>query len=293
MSEEPHLAIVFGGKGAAAANDIAESLEEQGSITHLLETGPDLASRLQALKPDSALIAGLDPLSRDGRVAGICEALRIPYTHSGIAATALANDRHLSKLVFKSAGIPVTDHVLADRAEAARTHLLPPPYIAKSRFAGRGGATIVVQHAEELPPADLLSADWADSEEVMIERFLTGLTLHAFVMGDVLIGIAATADATAKTANEILIPAPISPKIYEECTRVALRAHGVLGCRGVTGLALRFNERQAADPVVLGLDPQPDLSRAAPFSEIAARAGHSFDELLRWIIQDASCERMG
>ena len=128
----------------------------------------------------------------------------------------------------------------------------------------------------------------------MVERFLSGQTLFAFIMGDVLIGMMGVTDAVGDRASEILIPAVISPKIYEECTRLALRAHGVLGCRGVTAVTFRYEQRQAVGtPVVLGLDPQPDLSPQGPLSQIAARAGHSFGELLRWIVQDASCGRMG
>lgn len=294
MSAQRHIALVNGDPETAATREIADALITEDFSVTPLAFGQSFASDLNELKPDLVLAAGAGPKARDGRIQGVCEALQIPYTHSGIAATAVANDRHLAKLAFKSAGIPVTDHVLADRAEAARTHILPPPYIAKSRHAGAGGTPVVVHHQEEALPEDLLGADWTGSDEVMIERFLPGQTLCAFIMGDVLIGIASVTDATKNNQSETLIPASISSKIYEECTRLALRAHGVLGCRGVTALTFRYDERQAfGTPVMLGLDPQPDLSRTGPLSRTAERAGHAFEELLRWIVQDASCGRMG
>ena len=294
MSTQRHVALVNGDPDTAETRDIAEALTAEDFAVTPLAGDAHFAARLSELRPDLVLMAGMSSRLSDGRLQGVCETLGIAYTHSGIAATALANDRHLSKLAFKSSGIPVTDHVLADRAEAARTHILPPPYIAKARRAGTGGTPIVVRHKEEAFPEALLGADWAGAEDVMVERYLSGQTLCAFIMGDVLIGMIGVTDAVGDRASEILIPAVISPKIYEECTRLALRAHGVLGCRGVTAVTFRYEQRQAVGtPVVLGLDPQPDLSPQGPLSQVAARAGHSFGELLRWIVQDASCGRMG
>lgn len=295
MSDEPlRVGLVGGGstKSLAAARDIEEALTGQGFAVTRLDRTNELVPGLANLAVGRVLIAAGGPGLGDGRLQGACELLRLPYTHSGVTATALAADRHLCKLLFKSVGLPVTDHVLVHRAEAGRDHVLPPPYIVKSRLSGAGAAAIKVRHKEEAPPRALLEADWAGSEEVLVERFLPGSTLSAFIMGNVMLGIAATTDGDIKTPPETLIPAPISPKIYEECTKLALKAHGVLGCRGVTVLKLRFNPHQGvAEAVVLGLGTQPDLSRSSPLSQIAARAGHEYGELLRWIVEDASCAR--
>jgi len=295
VSEGAGKVAIVTGRSAddlTAARDISESLEGQGFSTSIIEMDGDLVARLGETKPD--IVFNAVGRANDGRLQGVCEALGLAYTHSGITTSALSADRHLSKLVFKSAGIPVTDHVLVNRAEAASTHVLPPPYIVKPRFAGTGGKPAIVRYAEDLPPADLLSEHWADSDEVMVERFIAGMTLSAFVMGDVLIGIAAKTDEHKNSVAETLIPAPISSKIYEDGTRLALKAHGVLGCRGVAALTLRFNVQQGfSEPVAIGLDTQPELCRTSPLAQVAARAGHEFDELLRWIVGDASCERRG
>ena len=288
------IALVSGHDSAsrASALEIAESLTAQGFAVTRLSDESDLIAELSALQPDVVFNNARGTRVGAGRLQSLCEANDWPYTHSGFVASAVADDRHLSKMVFKAAGIPVTDHVLADRSEVAATHVLPPPYIVKSRFGGRGGAPVIVRHIEELVPDALMAEDWDGVEEVMVERFVPGDTLSVYIMGDVVIGTAATTDATKTNASETLIPATISPKIYEECTRLALRAHGVLECRGVTALTLRHNPRQAfVDPIVLALETLPDISKAAPLVRIAARAGHSFDELLRWIVEDASCER--
>lgn len=286
------LVAGHGRKASTAARDIEESLTGQGFAVTLLDETPDLVSRLADSRPEVVFNAGTG--SGDGRLQGVCELLGLPYTHSGVAASALAADRHLTKMLFKSAGIPVTDHVLVDRVQTAASHVLVPPYIAKPRRRGTGGDPVLVRNAEDPPPEAVLGEDWARSEDIMVERFLSGQTLHAFIMGNVLLGISSTTDATKNNAAETLIPASISPKIYEECTKLALRAHSVLGCRGVTALALRFNDKQGlGGPVALGLDVQPDLSRTAPLAQIAARAGHCFDEFLRWIVEDASCDRVG
>jgi D-alanine-D-alanine ligase len=287
-----HIALVTGGTAVslAAGRDITDSLSEQGFAITRLDDKDDLVARLLDLQPDLVFSATAGAALGNGPLQGACELLGLPHTHSGLAASALAADRHLAKMVFKSAGIPVTDHVLAGRAEAGRTHILPPPYVAKPRHRGTGGALIIVRHAKEPPPEALLSESWADAEDVVVERFLPGETLTVFIMGDVVLGVAATADATKNRDAETTIPASISPKIYEKCTRLALRAHGVLEGRGVAALALRFNESQGfGDPIALDYQTQPDLGRTAPLVRIAARAGHSFDELLRWIVQDGSC----
>ena len=127
MSGQRHVALVNGDPETAETHDIANILIAEDFAVTPLAGDASFAGRLGEVRPDLVLMAGMAAEVSDGRLQGVCETLGIPYTHSGIAATALANDRHLSKLVFKSAGIPVTDHVLADRAEAARTHILPPP----------------------------------------------------------------------------------------------------------------------------------------------------------------------
>ncbi len=291
MSDEGrHVALVIGASAEArsTARDISDSLESWGFAISELDADADIVARLAELGPD--IVFNVAGRIGDGRLQGACDLLGLAHTHSGLAASALAADRHLAKMVFKSAGIPVTDHILVDRAEAASTHVLPPPYLVKARHAGTGGKAIVVRSAEDPPPRALLEADWAGSEEVMVERFLPGMTLSAFVMGDVMIGMAAVTDANRNNDPETLIPASISSKIYEDGTRLALKAHGVFGCRGVTALRFRVNDRQGlAEPVAIDLDTQPDLGRTSPLARIAAHAGHEFDELLRWIIGDASC----
>ncbi len=295
MNGETGSVAIVTGRSAdelAAARDISESLDSQGFAATVIEKDGDVVARLVEAGPD--VVFNAVGRANNGALQGVCEALGLAYTHSGIATSALSADRHLSKLVFKSAGIPVTDHVLVNRAEAAASHVLSPPYIVKSRFAGTGGEPVIVRHAEDLPPGGVLSEQWADSDEVMVERFIAGMTLSAFVMGDVLIGMAARTDEHKNSVAETLIPAPISPKIYEDGTRLALKAHGVLGCRGVTALTLRFNVQQGfAEPVAIGLDTQPELCRTSPLAQVAARAGHEFDELLRWIVGDASIKRGG
>lgn len=285
-----HVALVTGRSavGRSAARDISAGLTGLGFVVTEVEEGRALVETLATLRPDVVFNAADE--SGDGRLQGACELLGLAYTHSGLAASVLASDRHLAKMVFKAAGIPVTDHVLVNRAEAAASHVMQPPYIAKARHVGAGGEAIVVLHAEDPPPDALLAEDWASSEDILVERFLPGLTLEAFIMGDVLVGMAATTDATKNRVAETLIPAPISPKIYEDGTRLALKAHGVLGCCGVSALSLRYNDRQGfSAPVVLGMNVQPELSLVSPFVRIAARAGHAYEELLSWIVRDASC----
>lgn len=286
--------VVLGGGEEARA--IAVTLAELGHAASVLEPGPSLIDRLRAVTPDVVFHAHND---RSGRVQGLLELLGIPYTHSGVLATALAADRHQAKIALRAAGIPVTDHLLVARAEAAEAHQLPPPYVVKPALAGTGPMPVAVPGAHDQPPPPaLLDPSWQAVEAVMVERYVPGRSLSVAVMGDVALGVseglveeAEAADVPAKI--QLLTPARISPNIYEKLQKMSLKAHEVLGCRGITEIAFRLDDRAAGETglVCLGVNTQPSLGAQSPVPEQARYAGHSFADQLAWMVEDASCNR--
>jgi len=288
-SPSKHVAVLAGPDAAACG----AALREAGYRVTEIAAGHELPATLDRLKPDAVFRTGRPD---DGRIAGVLELLGIPYTHSGLLSTALAVDRHQAKIMFRAAGLPVTDHVVVARVEAAHAHQLPPPYVVKPVAVGSGPSPVVVRSEREMPPQQILEERWGGSEAVMIERFVPGRTLAVAVMGDVALAVSeVVTDQPSGEAPriQVLTPAQISPNIYENLQKMSLKAHEVLGCRGVTRTSFRCNDQASGDSgvVLLELETQPDLSPAGVVAEQAGLAGHSLRDLVAWMVEDASCNR--
>jgi D-alanine-D-alanine ligase len=277
-----------------AAGPIADVLSTLGHDVAIIGPDGDLVGRLQAAAPDVVFLADGD---RSGRVQGLLELLGIPYTHSGVLATALAGDRHQAKIVLRAAGVPVTDHLVVGREAAAAAHQLAPPYAVKPLVAGSGPPARAVLASDD-PPVALYGPEWAMVEAVLVERYVAGRSLFVVVMGGVALGVGEVlADSgeapEAQTKIQLLTAAELSPNIYENLQKMALNAHEVLGCRGVTEIAFRLDGRAsgATGLVCLGVNTQPSLGAGSPVPEQARFAGHSFADLVAWMVEDASCSR--
>jgi D-alanine-D-alanine ligase len=284
--------------GKACAN----ALRNAGYDVTEVDVGFDIAQQLQDLRPEVVFNALHGPYGEDGTIQGVLEFLRIPYTHSGVLASALAMNKHQAKIMFKTAGIPVTDHVIADRAEVARGHVMAPPYVVKPIADGSSFGVFIVKPDQSHPPQELLREDWNGGEEVMVERYIPGRELTCAVMGNVALGVTeivtdlAFYNYEAKYAHggsRHVVPAPVEPKIYDKVQKMSLKAHAALGCRGVTRADFRFNDRAGVDGelVCLEINTQPGMTETSLVPELARHAGHSFEELCSWMVEDASCNR--
>jgi D-alanine-D-alanine ligase len=262
----------------------------------------DIAATLKALKPDVALNVLHGRPGEDGTLQGMLEILGIPYSHSGVLASAVAMQKDLSKSIFKAAGVPVPGGLIAHRHEAAKKHLIEPPYVIKPIAEGSSVGVFIVQKDHAHPPQELTRADWAYGEQVMIEPFIPGKELTCAVIGDKATGVIeiTTAlkfyDYEAKYApggSKHILPAPVSPDVYEECRRIALAAHRALNCRGVTRADFRYDDSQPGTNGLycLEVNTQPGMTGTSLVPEMAAHAGMSFPELCRWMVEDASLDR--
>jgi D-alanine-D-alanine ligase len=238
----------------------------------------------------------------DGTIQGIMEVASIPYTHSGVLASALAMQKDLAKVVMQAAGVPVPQGRVVSRAEAARDHALPRPYVIKPISEGSSVGVFIVTEQHAHPPQELTRPDWSFGEHVLVERYIPGKELTCAVMGDrsldVIEIVASTRfyDYEAKYApggSRHLLPAPISPFVYQEVRRLALKAHHALGCRGVTRADFRYDDRGAGTEGLccLEVNTQPGMTETSLVPELAVHAGMTFDELVRWMVEDASLNR--
>ncbi len=303
-----HVAVLMGGWSAErevslnSGKACADAAERAGYRVSRVDVTRDIAATLRALKPDAALNVLHGRPGEDGTLQGMLEILAIPYSHSGVLASALAMQKDIAKTVLKAAGVPVPGGMVASRAQAARQHLLPKPYVIKPVAEGSSVGVFIVREDHKHPPQELTRADWTFGEQVLVEPYIPGKELTCAVMGDKALGVIEIVantkfyDYEAKYApggSTHLLPAPVSPEIYEECRRLSLLAHRALGCRGVTRSDFRYDDSL---PGITGLaclevNTQPGMTDTSLVPELAAHAGISFPDLARWMIEDASLDR--
>jgi D-alanine-D-alanine ligase len=303
-----HVAVLMGGwsnereVSLSSGRGCAQALRNAGYRVTDIDMGRDVAQVLAELRPDVVFNALHGTFGESGMIQGLLELLEIPYTHSGVLASALAMDKHQAKIMFKAVGIPVTDHLIVPRQEAARTHVMAPPYVIKPIADGSSFGVFIVKGDASHPPQEILREDWNGGEDVMVERYIPGRELTCAVMGDVALGVTEIVTDLAfynyeakyiKGGSNHLIPAPVSSKVYDKVQKMSLKAHAALGCRGVTRADFRFNDAAGADGelVCLELNTQPGMTETSLVPEQARYAGHSFEELVSWMVEDASCNR--
>jgi len=303
-----HVAVLMGGWSAErevslnSGEACAKALEEEGYRVTRIDVRRDIASQLERLRPDVAFNALHGRFGEDGCVQGILEVLAIPYTHSGVLASALAMHKQRAKALFKAARIPVAEGKVVARLDAAKGHVMKPPYVIKPVCEGSSVGVFIVPEGQDFPPQELYSEEWTLGEEVLVERYVPGRELTCAVMGDVALGVIEIMSATrfydyeakyAPGGSKHVLPAEVSPKIYQLVQKLALEAHQALGCRGVSRADFRFDDRysDAGELVCLEVNTQPGMTETSLVPELAAHAGHSFGELVRWMVEDASCNR--
>ncbi len=302
-----HVAVLMGGWSAerevslSSGKPCAAALESKGYRVTKIDVGRDIATVLQTLKPDAALNLLHGPPGEDGTLQGILEIVGIPYTHSGVLASALAMQKDLAKVVMRAAGIPVPGGMVVSRQAAAKSHVLERPYVLKPISEGSSLGVFIVTREHDHPPQELTRADWEFGDVLLAEPFIAGKELTCAVMGDKaldVIEVVPTArfyDYEAKYAaggSTHLLPAPIAPEIYQEVRRLTLAAHRALGCRGVSRADFRWDDSQgAAGLACLEVNTQPGMTETSLVPEMAAHAGIPFPEFVSWMVEDASLGR--
>jgi D-alanine-D-alanine ligase len=306
MSE--HVSVLMGGWSAErevslrSGRACADALERSGYRVTRIDVGRDIAAVLRTVKPDVALNVLHGRPGEDGTLQGMLEILGIPYSHSGVMASAVAMQKDIAKQLLRAADVPVPAGLVASRSEVAKAHLLPPPYVIKPVAEGSSVGVFIVQEDHAHPPQELNRPDWAFGDRVIVEKFIPGKELTCAVMGDEALGVIEIVptvrfyDYEAKYApggSKHVLPAPVSPIVYQLTRRLALAAHRALGCRGVSRADFRYDDRieGSGGLVCLEVNTQPGMTETSLVPELAAHAGVTFDELVRWMVEDASLNR--
>ncbi|QIB33446.1 D-alanine--D-alanine ligase [Ancylobacter pratisalsi] len=303
-----HVAVLMGGWSAErevslrSGEACAKAAESVGYRVTRVDVGRDIAEVLRALKPDVALNTLHGRPGEDGTIQGILEVLQIPYTHSGVLASALAMDKAQAKIILASNGIQVPEGRVVTRAEAARAHVLPRPYVLKPVREGSSVGVFIIREDQEHPPQELHRTDWNLGDDLLAETYIPGLELTCAVMGDQALDVIEIQsdlrfyDYEAKYApggSRHILPAQILPNIYQKVRMLAVKAHRALGCRGISRSDFRYDDRTGDESglVCLEVNTQPGMTETSLVPELAAYAGYSFGELIRWMVEDASLDR--
>jgi D-alanine-D-alanine ligase len=301
-----HVAVLKGGWSAErevslrSGKACADALARLGYRVTPIDAGRDVAAALTVAEPDVALNVLHGRPGEDGTLQGVLEILGIPYSHSGVLASAIAMHKGYAKAIFRAAGIPVAEDVVASRFDAAQRHLMPPPYVIKPMSEGSSVGVFIVTEEHPHPPQELYRDDWAFGEQVLIERYVPGKELTCAVIGDRPLDVIDIVPATrfydyeakyAAGGSRHVLPAQILPNVYQEVRRLALAAHSALGCRGVSRADFRYDDRGTGKLVCLEINTQPGMTETSLVPELAAYAGITFDELVQWMVEDASTNR--
>ena len=304
MSSRSRVAVLKGGWSAerevslVSGRECARALRDAGYTVEEIDAGAgDVAGALRAARPDVVFNALHGRWGEDGCVQGLLEILGLPYTHSGVLASALAMDKARAKEAFAANGLPVTESRVLAKAEIAAAHPMAPPYVVKPVNEGSSVGVVIVPEGANAPAA--LAADAPES--LMVEAFVPGRELTTTVLGDRALAVTDIVAASgwydyhakyAEGGSRHVVPADIPAEIAEACRDFALRAHRALGCRGLTRSDFRWDEAKGlAGLILLEVNTQPGMTPTSLAPEQAAHAGMDFPALCRWIVEDASCGR--
>ncbi|MEI7933104.1 MAG: D-alanine--D-alanine ligase, partial [Alphaproteobacteria bacterium] len=296
-----HVAVLMGGISSEreisliSGNACADALDGQCAKVSRVDAGRDIAAVLSALKPDVCFNALHGEWGEDGCVQGVLETLGIPYTHSGVLASAIAMDKAKAKAVLSAGGVKVPGGGLFNRLEAARDHVIAPPYVVKPNAEGSSVGVFIVHEGANSPPQELASPNWTYGDEVMIEPYIPGHELAVAVMDGKALAVTEIVartgfyDYEAKYSDggsEHIVPARIPDGVAARAMAMAELAHAALGCRGVTRSDLRYDDIND-NLVLLEVNTQPGMTPVSLAPEQAAFKGVNFNALVRWMVEDA------
>lgn len=293
ISPERPVSLVSGAACAGAARRLGHEVIE------IDPEAPDWIAQLAAIKPDKVLNALHGAWGEDGRVQGVLDWLGFAYTHSGVAASALAMDKAKAKAVLAGLGVPLANGLLINRFEAAKTHAMAPPYVIKPNAQGSSVGVFIVREGANGPPQQLLDAEWTFGDDVLVEEFIAGKELTVAVLGGESLCVTEILpsvdfyDFAAKYGeggSRHQIPADLPEDVSRAACEAALLAHRGLGCRGVSRSDFRYDPERGR-LVLLEVNTQPGMTPTSLVPEQAAHHGLDFDALVQWMLEDASWPR--
>ena len=257
------VAVLYGGISAErevsldSGRQVIAALKQAGFVVRPIEVGPDLGAVLAALSPapDAVFNALHGRFGEDGTIQGVLDWLGIPYTHSGVRASALAMDKQAAKSAFIAAGLPVPAGRLVPIAELAEADPIARPYVVKPVNEGSSVGVEILRHGDNRRAE--IAAAWAFGPAALVEEYIPGRELTVAVMGDRALAVTDITAAQgfydyhakyAEGGSAHVIPAAVDPTTYAAALDIALRAHQALGCRGATRSDFRYDDTAMVNP---------------------------------------------
>lgn len=303
------VTVLMGGSSAerevslASGANCAAALKEAGYEVETLDANMDLHMLIHEIgkrAPDVIFNALHGRNGEDGNIQGALNLMKIPYTHSGLMASAVAMDKPVAKLLFAQVGLRVPDGRLLSRKELLKGDPMPRPYVVKPFNEGSSVGVTIIREGDNVRPFD--GIDWPFGDLVLVERFIPGRELTVGVMGEKAMAVTELRPKSGfydyknkytEGMTEHLIPAPVPAAVYAECQRMALAAHQVLGCRGVSRSDFRYDDTKGggvSDIFILETNTQPGMTELSLVPEQAKHLGISYPELCAWMVENAACD---
>ncbi len=299
-----HVAVLMGGCSAERSVSLlsgaacAQALRESGYKVSEVDVDYSIASVLSKLRPDVCFNALHGPMGEDGNVQGLLNIMRIPYTHSGLLASAIAMDKPRAKQIFMTKGLRCPHGVVCSRKELLEGNNYEPPFVIKPVDQGSSVGVCVVHPGDNYLP---LINDWSYGDRLLVEEFIPGRELTVGVFEDTAFCVTEITsdhkfyDYNAKYEKEgsvHVLPAPLPYSVTEEALNLALKAHQVLGCRGVTRSDFRYDDTKnlTGDLYLLEINTQPGMTSTSLVPEQAAFRGISFPDLVSRMVEEAQCD---
>tara|TARA_R110000868_G_scaffold39698_3_gene138069 strand:+ start:121 stop:1023 length:903 start_codon:yes stop_codon:yes gene_type:complete len=297
-----HVAVLMGGWSAEREVSLvsgaacAKALQDAGYQVTTIDVQRDIGSLITRLypRPDAVFNALHGRFGEDGCIQGLLDILGIPYTHSGLLASAVAMDKPMAKRLFEAEGISVADHVVTTIEAARAKEPMARPYVAKPMNEGSSVGVHIVREGDNEPPFE--GSGWSYGELVMIERYIPGREFTVSVMGGK--ALAVTEITTARGFYDYdakyvdggsihVIPAEVDKDVYDQAMDLSERAFKAIGCRGVARTDFRYD---GEDLYMLEINTQPGMTPTSLVPEQAAHAGLSFQDLVVWMVEQAECD---
>jgi len=300
-----HVAVIMGGSSVEREVSLVSGRAVKNALTGLgyevtpIDADPRLPARITECRPDVAFNALHGRIGEDGCVQGLLEVLGIPYTHSGVLASALAMNKPVAKQLFTDAGLTCPEGRVMKLEAVLAGEGYPLPYIVKPLNEGSSVGVHIILDGDN--HHQLKCEEWTFGDEVLVEKYIPGREIQVAVMGERALGAIEIRprgrfyDYGAKYTDgkaEHFMPAPIHAHAYSQALDIALRAHRALGCRGVSRSDLRYDDT-AGEPgtfYLLEINTQPGMTPLSLVPEIAANCGMTFPELVAWMVENASCD---
>ena len=298
------VAVLYGGTSSerpvslVSGNAAISALREKGHEVTPVDVGADIAVTIQALKaaaPDVVFNALHGPKGEDGAIQGVLEWMGLPYTHSGIRASAVAMDKGATRMLLAAAGLPIAEGRVITPEELAEADPLPVPYVVKPVAEGSSVGVEIIRQGDNRRAE--IAKNWRFGKEALVEAFVPGRELTAGVMGDRALAVtdilpaetAAFYDFEAKYkagGSRHVVPAELPESVTERALDYALRAHQILGCSGASRTDFRYDD-ETDTLIVLEVNTQPGMTPTSLLPEQAAYCGISYPDLCDWLVQEA------